>query len=164
METAAAATDDLQQPCRPRLGAQLCSGSKNRGPKLPVVIAHEWPSAIRAHVLEVPAGRDVLSCVAPFAWRGNRGALALGATGRVADAVLCRDPSPLELWGTAKILGLEGCFFPSSASPSGVAVFLAKPRGTVLGSGVAEKGLVATGPVVFMVATFVAAAFDRLCC
>jgi hypothetical protein len=43
-----------------------------------------------------------------------------------------------------------------------VAVFLAGPRGGVLGGSVAEGGLVAAGPVVIMVATFVAAAFDRL--
>ncbi|CAM0880763.1 unnamed protein product [Alopecurus aequalis] len=162
MATATAATDDLRQLCRPRPGAQLCSGSKNRGPKPPVVIAHECPSAMRAHVLEVPAGRDVLSCVAAFTRRERRGALVLGATGRVADAVLCREPSPLVLRGTAEILGLAGYFFPSSASPAGVAVFLSGPRGAVLGGGVAVGGLVAAGPVVVMVATFVAAAFDRL--
>jgi predicted DNA-binding protein with PD1-like motif len=117
---------------------------------------------MRAHVLEVPAGRDVLSCVAAFARRVRRGALVLGAAGRVVDAVLCRVPAPLVLRGTAEILGMAGCFFPNAASPAGVAVFLAGPRGGVLGGGVAEGGLVAAGPVVVMVATFVAATFDRL--
>jgi hypothetical protein len=41
-------------------------------------------------------------------------------------------------------------------------VFLAGPRGGVLGGGVAPGGLVAAGPVVVVLATFVAAAFDRL--
>ncbi|XP_048562679.1 AT-hook motif nuclear-localized protein 16-like [Triticum urartu] len=164
MATAAAATtaapDKLRQPCRPRPAAQI-SSSKNRGPKAPVVIAHECPSAMRAHVLEVPAGRDVLSCVAAFARRGRCGALVLGAAGHVADVVL-REPA-LVLRGTTEILSLAGCFFPSpSASAAGVAVFLAGPRGSVLGGAVAEGGLVAAGPVVVMVATFVAAAIDRL--
>ena len=131
----------------------------------PVVIAqHECPSAMRAHVLEVPPGRDVLSCVSAFARRGRRGALVLGAAGRVADVVL-RDPAAaaLVLRGTMEILGLAGCFFPfPSPGSAGTAVFLAGPRGTVLGGAVAPGGLVAAGPVVVVVATFVAAALDRL--
>ena len=129
----------------------------------PVVIAqHECPSAMRAHVLEVPPGRDVLSCVSAFARRGRRGALVLGAAGSVADVVL-RDPAALVLRGTMEILGLAGCFFPfPSPGAAGTAVFLAGPRGTVLGGAVAPGGLVAAGPVVVVVATFVAAALDRL--
>ncbi|OEL20066.1 hypothetical protein BAE44_0018913 [Dichanthelium oligosanthes] len=123
----------------------------------PVVIAHDCPSAMRAHVLEVPAGRDVLSCVSAFARRGRRGALVLGAAGHV----MLRDPA-LALRGTMEILSLAGCFFPGSGSASGSAVFLAGPRGTVLGGVVAMGDLVAAGPVVVMVATFVAAALDRL--
>ncbi|KAL6850272.1 hypothetical protein ACP4OV_020899 [Aristida adscensionis] len=138
--------------------------SRGRAKAAPVVIAHECPSAMRAHVLEVPAGRDVLSCVAAFARRGRRGALVLGAAGRVADVVL-REPA-LVLRGTMEILSLAGCFFPPSpsaaSSAAGTAVFLAGPRGSVLGGGVAVGGLVAAGPVVVMVATFVAAALDRL--
>ncbi|RLN15386.1 AT-hook motif nuclear-localized protein 23-like [Panicum miliaceum] len=110
----------------------------------PVVIAqHECPSAMRARVLEVPPGRDVLSCVSAFARRGRRGALVLGAAGRVADVVL-RDPAALVLRGTMEILGLAGCFFPfPSPGSAGTAVFLAGPRGTVLGGAVAPGGLVA---------------------
>ncbi|XP_039827020.1 AT-hook motif nuclear-localized protein 23-like [Panicum virgatum] len=128
----------------------------------PVVIAqHECPSAMRAHVLEVPPGRDVLSCVSAFARRGRRGALVLGAAGSVADVVL-RDPAALVLRGTMEILGLAGCFFPfPSPGSAGTAVFLAGPRGTVLGGAVAPGGLVAAGPVVVVVATFVAAALDQ---
>ncbi|KAM0917359.1 hypothetical protein ACQ4PT_009581 [Festuca glaucescens] len=99
----------------------------------------------------------MLSCVAAFARRGRRGALVLGATGRVADVVLCMEPSPLELRGTAAILGLAGCFFPPSASPAGVVVFLERLQGAVLGGGLAEGGLVAAWTIVVMVATF-----DRL--
>ncbi|KAG2535767.1 hypothetical protein PVAP13_9NG137300 [Panicum virgatum] len=130
----------------------------------PVVIAqHECPSAMRAHVLEVPPGRDVLSCVSAFARRGRRGALVLGAAGSVADVVL-RDPAALVLRGTMEILGLAGCFFPfPSPGSAGTAVFLAGPRGTVLGGAVAPGGLVAAGPVVVVVATFVAAALDQGC-
>jgi predicted DNA-binding protein with PD1-like motif len=124
----------------------------------PVVIAHECPSAMRAHVLEVPAGRDVLSCVAQFARRCRRGALVLGASGHVTDVVLRRDPGVLT-GGGMEILSLSGCFFPSSCS-AGTAVFLAGPRGSVLGGGVCR--VVAAGPVVVMLATFVAAALDRL--
>ncbi|KAL6627075.1 hypothetical protein ACP70R_030801 [Stipagrostis hirtigluma subsp. patula] len=158
MATAAAATtaagQQLRQPRKP------AARSKSR-PKAPVVIAHECPSAMRAHVLEVPAGRDVLSCVAALARRGRRGALVLGAAGHVADVVL-REPA-LVLRGTMEILSLAGCFFPSpTAAAAGTAVFLAGPRGSVLGGGVAVGGLVAAGPVVVMVATFVAAALDRL--
>ncbi|WVZ72471.1 hypothetical protein U9M48_020926 [Paspalum notatum var. saurae] len=165
MATAAAATARMghQLPRRP----SPCSKQSRLKP--PVVIAHECPSAMRAHVLEVPAGRDVLSCVSSFARRARRGALVLGAAGRVADVVL-RDPA-LVLRGTVEILSLAGCFFPSPAGPgggsaaaaaTGTAVFLAGPRGSVLGGGVAPGGLVAAGPVVVVVATFVAAALDRL--
>jgi hypothetical protein len=69
MATASAAAD--WQPCRPSSGAQLCSGSKNRGSKPPVVIAHECPSVMRAHVLEELDGRDVLLCVSAFTRRGR---------------------------------------------------------------------------------------------
>ncbi|KAJ1282388.1 hypothetical protein BS78_03G048100 [Paspalum vaginatum] len=162
MATAAAATTRIGHPL-PRRPAPC---SKQNRPKPPVVIAHECPSAMRAHVLEVPAGRDVLSCVSSFARRARRGALVLGAAGRVADVVL-RDPA-LVLRGTVEILSLAGCFFPSpgpggsAAAATGTAVFLAGPRGSVLGGGVAPGGLVAAGPVVVVVATFVAAALDRL--
>jgi predicted DNA-binding protein with PD1-like motif len=139
------------------------SNSKQNRAKPPVVIAHECPSAMRAHVVEVPAGRDVLSCVSAFARRGRRGALVLGAAGHVTDVVL-REPA-LVLRGTMEILSLAGCFFPfpgPGSAATGTAVFLAGPRGSVLGGGVALGGLVAAGPVVVMVATFVAAALDRL--
>uniref|UniRef100_A0A0E0JGB7 PPC domain-containing protein n=1 Tax=Oryza punctata TaxID=4537 RepID=A0A0E0JGB7_ORYPU len=163
-DAAKAAPDKLRRPCR---AAALCP-SKGRGPKQPpVVIAHECPSAMRALVVEVPAGRDVVSCVAAVARRARCGALVLGASGRVADVVL-REPAALVLRGTMEILGLAGCFFPSPSpvaeAPGGAsaAVFLSGPRGSVLGGGVAPGGLVAAGPVVVMLATFVAAAFDRL--
>jgi hypothetical protein len=42
--------------------------------------------------------------------------------------------------GTSEIFVLAGCFFPSSISPAGVAVFLAGLRCGVLGGGVAEEG------------------------
>nr|CAB3471566.1 unnamed protein product [Digitaria exilis] len=126
----------------------------------PVVIAaHDCPSAMRAHVLEVPPGRDVLSCVSSFARRGRRGAVVLGAAGRVADVVLRRREV---LRGSMEILGMAGCFFPFPRPSPATAVFLAGPRGTVLGGAVALGGLVAAGPVVVVVATFVAAALDRL--
>ncbi|KAL5220102.1 hypothetical protein ABZP36_024815 [Zizania latifolia] len=155
----ATAPDKLRRPCRP---AALRS-TKNRA-KPPVVIAHECPSAMRALFVEVPAGRDVVSCVAAVARRSRCGALVLGASGRVADVVL-REPA-LVLRGTMEILSLAGCFFPypsvAAAASPGAAVFLAGPRGSVLGGGVAAGGLIAAGPVVVMLATFVAAAFDRL--
>lgn len=146
----------------PRLPASCSNSKQNRKP--PVVIAHECPSAMRAHLVEVPAGRDVLSCVSAFARRGRCGAMVLGAAGHVTDVVL-REPA-LVLRGTMEILSLSGCFFPfpgpGSVAATGTAVFMAGPRGSVLGGGVALGGLVAAGPVVVMVATFVAAALDRL--
>ncbi|KAF0920831.1 hypothetical protein E2562_037299 [Oryza meyeriana var. granulata] len=153
-DAATAAADKLRRPCR------------GRGPKPPpVVIAHECPSAMRAMVVEVPAGRDVVSCVSAVARRARCGALVLGASGRVTDVVL-REPPALVLRGTMEILSLAGCFFPSpaagAADPGGAAVFLAGPRGSVLGGAVAAGGLVAAGPVVVILATFIAAAFDRL--
>jgi hypothetical protein len=104
-----------------------------------MVIAHECPSATRAHVLEVPAGRDVLSCVGQFVRRHRRGALVLGASGRVTDVVLRRDPPRALTGGRMKILSMSGCFFPSSYS-AGTAVFLAGPRGSVLSGGGACHG------------------------
>ncbi|KAL5227669.1 hypothetical protein ABZP36_015934 [Zizania latifolia] len=154
----AVAPDKLRRPCRP---AALYP-SKSRA-KPAVVIAHECPSAMRAHLVEVPAGRDVVLCVAVVACRARRGALVLGAYGHVANVVL-REPA-LVLRGTMEILSLSGCFFPSRSAAAmalGAAVFLAGPRGSALGSGVAAGGLVAAGPVVVMLATFVAASFDRL--
>ncbi|XP_040375851.1 AT-hook motif nuclear-localized protein 21-like [Oryza brachyantha] len=168
---ATVAPDKLRRPCRAAAAAALCP-SKGRGQRPPpVVIAHECPSAMRALVVEVPAGRDVVSCVAAVARRARCGALVLGASGRAAHVVL-REPA-LVLRGTMEILGLSGCFFPSpspaagagaaAAAPGGAAaVFLAGPHGSVLGGAVAAGGLVAAGPVVVMLATFVAAAFDRL--
>jgi hypothetical protein len=118
-----------------------------------VVVVHERPSAMRAHVVEVPAGRDVLSCVA-------RGAGAVGRwfwarLGASQGVVLWKEPSPLELRGTTVILGLAGCFFLPSTSPVGVVMFLDRLRGAVLGGGLAEGGLVVAQPIVVMVATFV---------
>lgn len=147
-----------QLPRRPAPCSKQNRTTSNSKP--PVVIAHECPSAMRAHLVEVPAGRDVLSCVSAFARRGRCGAMVLGAAGHVTDVVL-REPA-LVLRGTMEILSLAGCFFPFPAPATGTAVFLAGPRGSVLGGGVALGGLVAAGPVVVMVATFVAAALDRL--
>ncbi|BAE95821.1 DNA-binding protein-like [Oryza sativa Japonica Group] len=172
-DAAAAAPGKLRRPSR-AAAAALCPCKGRGAPKPPpvAVIAHECPSAMRALVVEVPAGRDVVSCVAAVARRARRGALVLGASGRVADVVL-REPAAVVLRGTMEILGLAGCFFPSppphaaaEGAPGGggasAAVFLAGPRGGVLGGGVAPGGLVAAGPVVVVLATFVAAAFDRL--
>lgn len=132
---------------------------KNRAPSL-MVIANECPSVMRAHVLEVPAGGDVVWCVAQFARRGRCGVLVLGAVDHVTDVVL--RPAPV-LCGTMEILSLDGCFFhfPSAVSAaSSAAVFLVAPQGAVMGGGV--RRVIAAGPVVVMVATFVAAALDRL--
>ncbi|XP_074569787.1 AT-hook motif nuclear-localized protein 27-like [Curcuma longa] len=143
-------------------------GSKNK-PKPPIIVTRDSPNALRSHVLEVAAGADVFECVSEYARRRGRGISVLSGVGSVTNVAL-RQPgaSPpgslvATLRGRFEILSLTGTVLPPPAPPGagGLSIFLAGGQGQVIGGGVAGP-LVATGPVVLMVASFANAVYERL--
>ncbi|XP_047060390.1 AT-hook motif nuclear-localized protein 18-like [Lolium rigidum] len=139
------------------------AGSKNK-PKPPIIITRDSASALRAHVLEVAAGCDVVDCVAAFARRRQVGVCVLSGTGAVAN-VSVRQPggTVASLAGTFDILSLSGSFLPPPAPPSatGLTVYVSGGQGQVVGGSVAGA-LVAAGPVIIMAASFGNASYERL--
>ncbi|KAK1258708.1 putative DNA-binding protein ESCAROLA [Acorus gramineus] len=141
------------------------TGSKNK-PKPPIIITHNSPNTLRAHVLEVSSGCDVVEGIASFARRRRCGLSILSGSGCVTNVTL-RQPSTaasvMTLHGRFEILSLSGSFFPPPA-PSGViglTVYLAGAQGQIMGGGVVGA-LIASSPVVIMAASFMSASFDRL--
>ncbi|KAJ1257852.1 hypothetical protein BS78_10G028100 [Paspalum vaginatum] len=142
------------------------AGSKNK-PKPPVIITRDSASALRAHVLEVAAGCDVVDSVAGFARRRQVGVCVLSGAGTVANVTI-RQPGAgpgavVNLAGRFEILSLCGSFLPPPAPPSatGLTVYLSGGQGQIVGGTVAGP-LVASGPVVIVAACFGNAAYERL--
>lgn len=142
------------------------AGSKNK-PKPPVIITRDSASALRAHVLEVASGCDLVDSVATFARRRQVGVCVLSATGAVTN-VSVRQPGAgpgavVNLTGRFDILSLSGSFLPPPAPPSatGLTVYVSGGQGQVVGGTVAGP-LIAVGPVVIMAASFGNAAYERL--
>lgn len=142
------------------------AGSKNKA-KPPVIITRDSASALRAHVLEVAAGCDVVDSVAAFARRRQVGVCVLSGTGAVAN-VSIRQPGAgpgavVSLVGRFDILSLNGSFLPPLDPPfaTGLTVYVSGGQGQVVGGTVAGA-LVASGPVVIMAASFGNASYERL--
>ncbi|XP_038985981.1 AT-hook motif nuclear-localized protein 17-like [Phoenix dactylifera] len=147
-------------------------GSKNKL-KPPVVITREFidPSpAMRPHVLEIPAGRDVAAALAAFSRHRSLGICVLAASGTVASVTLRQPPVPpdgsaaVTFRGRFEILSISATFFPPTlpvAAGGGFSVSLAGPQGRVLGGMVAGP-LVAAGTVVVVAAAFAQPSFHRL--
>ncbi|CAN6215227.1 unnamed protein product [Urochloa humidicola] len=158
-----------QQPPQPavmRRPRGRPAGSKNK-PKPPVIITRDSASALRAHVLEVAAGCDVVDSVAGFARRRQVGVCVLSGAGNVANVAI-RQPGAgpgavANLSGRFEILSLCGSFLPPPAPPSatGLTVYLSGGQGQIVGGAVAGP-LVASGPVVIVAACFGNAAYERL--
>ncbi|MQM02940.1 hypothetical protein Taro_035707 [Colocasia esculenta] len=148
-------------------------GSKNK-PKATVVVTRESEAAMRAVVLELSAGFDVLASVLGFARRRGVGVSVLSGCGGVSDVTL-RHPacsSTLTFRGLFDILSLTGAFLPaaprwsapsSPASPasSHFTISLAGSQGELIG-GVVEGPLIAAGTVRLMVATFASLEIQKL--
>ncbi|CAN6202669.1 unnamed protein product [Urochloa humidicola] len=162
-----------QQPVVMRRPRGRPAGSKNK-PKPPVIITRDSASALRAHVLEVAAGCDVVDSVAGFARRRQVGVCVLSGAGNVANVAI-RQPGAaghghggaggavVNLAGRFEILSLCGSFLPPPAPPSatGLTVYLSGGQGQIVGGAVAGP-LVASGPVVIVAACFGNAAYERL--
>jgi len=166
-QLAAAGEEQQQQPPvvlrRPR---GRPAGSKNK-PKPPVIITRDSASALRAHVLEVAAGCDVVDSVAGFARRRQVGVCVLSGAGNVANVTI-RQPGAgpgavVNLAGRFEILSLCGSFLPPPAPPAatGLTVYLSGGQGQIVGGTVAGP-LLASGPVVIVAACFGNAAYERL--
>ncbi|OEL37589.1 AT-hook motif nuclear-localized protein 24 [Dichanthelium oligosanthes] len=162
----AAGEEQQQQPMVMRRPRGRPAGSKNK-PKPPVIITRDSASALRAHVLEVAAGCDVVDSVAGFARRRQVGVCVLSGAGNVANVTI-RQPGAgpgavVNLAGRFEILSLCGSFLPPPAPPSatGLTVYLSGGQGQIVGGTVAGP-LVASGPVVIMAACFGNAAYERL--
>ncbi|CAL9197268.1 unnamed protein product, partial [Musa hybrid cultivar] len=143
-------------------------GSKNK-PKPPIIVTRDSPNALRSHVLEVASGADVFECVSDYARRRGRGVSVLSGSGAVTNVAL-RQPGAstpgsvvATLRGRFEIISLTGTVLPPPAPPGagGLSVFLSGGQGQVIGGSVAGP-LVATGPVVLMVASFTNAVYERL--
>lgn len=140
------------------------TGSKNK-PKPPVVITRDSTNAMRAHVMEVAAGNDVLESVIEYARRRQVGVTVVSGTGAVVGATV---RSPLggvvpSLRGRFKIVSLSGSILPPSTPPaaSWMTVYLADGQGQVVGGRVVGP-MVAAETVMLMVLSFPNATYEQL--
>ncbi|KAL4199080.1 hypothetical protein AMTRI_Chr03g49430 [Amborella trichopoda] len=142
------------------------AGSKNK-PKPPIIITRDSANALKAHAMEVGPGFDIGECIANFARRRGRGVCIMSGNGCVMNVTMrqtsCSSGAIVTLHGRFDILSLLGSFLPPPTPPgvTGLTVFLAGPQGQVVGGSVVGA-LVASGPVIVMVASFIGATFDRL--
>ncbi|XP_064941442.1 AT-hook motif nuclear-localized protein 17-like [Musa acuminata AAA Group] len=157
-------------------------GSKNK-PKPPVVITQEADplASMRPHVLEIPAGHDVVESLARFSRRRNLGICILAGTGAVANVSLRQPhfagapPPPnasaaatsIGFQGRFEILSISASFFPpamaafSTGISGEMSITLAGPQGQIVG-GTVTGPLMATGTVVIVAAAFSNPTFHRL--
>ncbi|KAI3681434.1 hypothetical protein L6452_36229 [Arctium lappa] len=140
-------------------------GSKNK-PKPPVIITRESANTLRAHILEISSGCDVVVSVADYARKRQRGICIVSGSGTVNN-VSIRQPaaagSVVTLHGRFEILSLSGSFLPPPASPgaTSLTIYLAGGQGQVVGGNVVGA-LVASGPVIVIAASFTNVAYERL--
>ncbi|KAE8728409.1 AT-hook motif nuclear-localized protein 23 [Hibiscus syriacus] len=155
-------SDDLVLARRPR---GRPPGSKNK-PKPPVIVTRESANTLRAHILEVSSGCDILDCVASYARRRQRGICILSGTGTVTN-VSIRQPAAagavVTLNGSFEILSLSGSFLPPPAPPgaTSLTIFLAGGQGQVVGGSVVGE-LMAAGPVMLIASSFTNVTYERL--
>ena len=154
-------------------------GSKNR-PKPPVVITREAEpaAAMRPHVIEIPAGRDVAEALSRFATRRGLGICVLAGTGAVANVSLRHPcpaapgapPSVVVFQGRLELLSISATFLPpavAAAAPqaavaaAGLSISLAGPHGQIVGGAVVGPLYAATN-VVVVAAAFTNPTFHRL--
>ncbi|KAF8093977.1 hypothetical protein N665_0373s0032 [Sinapis alba] len=141
------------------------AGSKNK-PKPPIIVTHDSPNSLRAHAVEISSGNDICEALSDFARRKQRGLCILSANGCVTNVTLRQPASSgaiVTLHGRFEILSLLGSILPPPAplGITGLTIYLAGHQGQVVGGGVVG-GLIASGPVVIMAASFMNAVFDRL--
>ncbi|KAG0458691.1 hypothetical protein HPP92_021819 [Vanilla planifolia] len=140
-------------------------GSKNR-PKPSVIITRESANVLRAHILEISGGCDILHCMAAYAQRRQRGIYVLSCSGAVTNVTL-RQPSSssgvLALHGRFELLSFSGSFLPPPAPPgaTSLSVFLSGGQGQVVGGNVVGA-LFAAGPVIVIATSFANVAYERL--
>lgn len=168
-----AGDEEAGAPVKRRRGRPL--GSKNRPKPLspPPLPSPPPPAAKLFHVIEIPAGHDVIAYLALLAGHRYVGISVLSATGAVEN-VAFRQPPFLEssavapaFRGPFEILSISATFFPAAmdaVSPNisgATSVFLAGPPGKVLGGRVAGP-LTAASTVVIVAAVFLGVDFHRL--
>ncbi|XP_077213478.1 AT-hook motif nuclear-localized protein 17-like [Tasmannia lanceolata] len=141
-------------------------GSKNK-PKPPIIITRDTESAMRPHVLEVPAGHDIVDAVARFAHSRNVGLCVLTGSGTVANVSL-RQPSggpTVTFHGRFDILSISATFLPPSggatAGGNGFTISLAGAQGQIVGGSVAGT-LLSAANVVLFAAVFTSPTYHRL--
>ncbi|CAI9762980.1 unnamed protein product [Fraxinus pennsylvanica] len=141
-------------------------GSKNK-PKPPTIVTRDNPNALRAHVLEVSAGCDIVENVSVYARRRGRGVCILSGSGTVSNVTLRQPAAPtgnvMTLHGRFELLLLSGTVLPPPAPPGagGLSIFLSGGQGQMVGGSVVGP-LIASGPVVLVATSFANAVFERL--
>ncbi|XP_042450602.1 AT-hook motif nuclear-localized protein 18-like [Zingiber officinale] len=138
-------------------------GSRNK-PKPPVVITRDSAHAVRAHVMEVAAGHDIVESVAEFARRRQVGVSLISGRGTVSDVTVSGPAGVvMPLRGRFDIVSLSGLVLPSSSLPaaSWLTVYLGSVQGQLVGGSVVGP-MVAATPVMIMASSFGNAAYERL--
>ncbi|KAM3714845.1 hypothetical protein ACJW31_01G364900 [Castanea mollissima] len=138
------------------------SKSKNK-PKPPIIVTRNSPNALRSHIIEVSDAADILESLSNFSRSRQRGVCLLSGTGRVRNVSLKSGAGVVTLHGRFEILALSGAVLPPPAPPGvgGLSIFLSGSQGQVVGGSVVSP-LIASGPVVFVVASFANASYERL--
>ncbi|KAH7679625.1 AT-hook motif nuclear-localized protein 15-29 [Dioscorea alata] len=152
-------------------------GSKNK-PKPPVIITRDAdpPTSMRAHVIEISAGHDLVEAIADFSRRRDIGVCVLAGSGAVSNVTLRQPPPPtlqpppvgpaatVVFRGRFEILSFSATVFPPAtpALPApALSVSLAGPHGQIVG-GIVAGPLMAAGTVVLVAAGFSNPTFHRL--
>ncbi|XP_047323414.1 AT-hook motif nuclear-localized protein 27-like [Impatiens glandulifera] len=144
------------------------AGSKNK-PTPPTVITRDNPNSLRAHILEVSIGNDIIESLLSYAQKRGRGVSIIGGNGSVSNVTLRQTAvgpnagGVVSLQGRFELLSLKGTVLPPPAPPGagGLSVFLAGGQGQVVG-GIVMGPLIAASTVVLMAASFANAVFERL--
>ncbi|KAJ4967853.1 hypothetical protein NE237_014554 [Protea cynaroides] len=146
------------------VGSSSGGGSlrRPRGRPPSISATRDRPIAHPIRVMAIPAGADVVACLAHLGRRLRRTVFVFGGSGTVANITLLQSGAPTQMYrleGCFEILSLTGSipFFPALCS---LTVSIASGQGHVMGGPVAGT-LVAAGPVFVIVTTFPDAIFER---
>ncbi|XP_061341686.1 AT-hook motif nuclear-localized protein 17-like [Gastrolobium bilobum] len=123
-------------------------GSKNK-PKPPLVITQDNEQAMKAMIIEIPAGADVVETLVQFAHRRHVGITILSASGSVSNVTLCHPLShspAFTLHGPFTLMALTGTYInapPPHSWPhcSSFGIYLNGNQGQIFGGIIAGKVL-----------------------
>lgn len=156
-------SSSVEQSAKRRRGRP--AGSRNKL-KPPVIITFdsEPGSALRTHVLEIQAGRDVAECLSTFSRNRGLCLCVLAGSGPISAVTIRQISAPsatLNFRGRFDLISISAMFLLATGRGESISVSLAGPEGQVVGGAVAGP-LVAAGRVMVVASVFSDPVFRRL--